>query len=307
MIVPPRISCGLAHFVLLVEQLLLSCNEHILIVIYDRQTSHITSEILRQNIGQTRIVFNIEFERTKILQNIQKYYNESSVIIAPLSDSVASVYHFFTVTFSKEIFNAESKVLYVIPENRPIFDDGTFIEFIGNFANYSIHFSVVQLNDIDFKVQSYVLPYVHNGDDIVIKTNTKEEFYTDAPVNVRKLMYPIRLRGLTVSYLASTFNPPFVYRVADFNAGASEHLSFIGGSDIRMVELLMERFNWTMNYFLPNYDEFLIGDLAAEECQECEFNRQFNDRVFRTDMSDQKRHHTVIESSEDIIKKYIPI
>lgn len=258
----------------LIQKILLASNENLLILFYDSKSSEVAAEILRQNITQPKIVYKYEVERINKNQNI---FYDNAIVISILSHSHSSF--FITNAYMNDRLNVMSKHLCVINE-RP---DQESDEMINYFRSNFIHFVVVQWTSNEFIIHTFALPYIQSNREI-IRIPAAKAFCS---ANPHEMIFPFNMNNINVTYFATNFNPPLLYRVQDFSISNRSAETFIDGIEVKMTELLMYQFNWNINFMVMNY-----SSINSNDCKECEVYRKFSGKIFRTTVP-LNRHHNI--------------
>lgn len=260
---------NLTHLLLLVNQLLLSCStENLLYLVFDSESAPLASAILQhhhQQPGKTIIILKLNKTFTEEEEHLQMDYT-NSIIISILSQSLSKVLRFFARKYNLDSINSISKHLCITEHKGPI--GRIYSKFKNMFEYKNIRIVLLQRTDDDFI--AHINPWPKSSTR-TIETYSKSTFKNST--NVCELLFPIDIRNTQMHYVSITNNPPYLYQVQDFRSG-SVH---IGGTEVRMMELLMSHWNWTVHFCTA--DDMTI---QAIRCTNCRHTQSKIDRVFKT-------------------------
>lgn len=263
------------NLLLLVNQLLLSSTEHLVCLVYDSDSAHIASAISQQQTNKSLIILNqISLEDSRI--QIELNY-KNSIIISIFSQPPIKVLQFIVEQYEKYLINVNAKHLYII--NTRIYQFDEVRNVIRKIQLRHIQMVLLEISENDDIIAySYLRPFStksFNDLQAFLITSIKNT------TNVRELIFPNDVSNTTVAYFSLSYNPPYVYQVQDFRSDSK----YVGGIEIRMMELLMDHWNWTVHFCKADKVTMKII-----QCHHCEQTQRKIDHVFKTTLH---RHHPI--------------
>lgn len=278
MIEPNSNLPNVSSLLLVIHQLLLSSNENTLLLLFDKVSSDLATEIFRLNVSQAKVVQTINSDIYNINERI---FYENTIIISIISRPIAHVGEDYLRVYYHEKLNRKSKHLCLISSQSSSSNNHSDIEeFSKFFIKHNIHVVPVvhHWNDSNFVIHSF---------ELAVRKTLRNLYPNDVlnkSENVRELIFPsFNVRDIDVTYYAINFNPPYLYRVEDFT---SESQTYLGGIEIRMMELLIDQLNWTVHF--ETFDQFL--KLTNDDSWRIETYQRINKRIFRTNVPTKRRH-----------------
>lgn len=284
MITEPQQLIGLSHLLLLINKLLLSSDETILLFIFDSDSSDIATKILCENVSLKSIV--IKFDPNNPID--KGMYQENAIMLSVISQQPSITSRFFIDAFLNKNINIKSKHLCIVNN----FAQQSEIEsFVSDCKTLKLNWVVLQLtNKGDILFHSSLIPYY--------SPTINERIINNSSV-VHDRLFSFKHRNISVLYIAFGLNPPFSYRVQDFKSNET----YLGGIDIRIIELLAEKWNWTLRFLEYSYT---AGQPATQDYHKnSKFDDRFTGRSFRTIVPKKRRHPYSYFHLQDFEKKYI--
>lgn len=271
MIDVPIHRLAISQLLLLINQLFLSSNETTLQFFYDTDTSSIATEIL--NLNNSRRFQMVIYKINADLETGIIYSYENSLIISTTSMPPFLAASFFDMAYIRQGLNQKSKHLCIMNG----FSRSAFEVFISFFRPSNVHVvPLARMNDTDdFIVYNFQLPSNPFNREI-FSIGPSDTVGVD---NMHELLFSLKIRNNFVVFSSMNLNPPYVYQVQDFGDNAE---TYIGGIEVRMMELLEEKWNWNVQVLVFNY--------TANSFDEYKIYRKFNGRIFRTILPQKHRH-----------------
>lgn len=263
-------QCVLARFLLLIHKLLLDSDESVLLLLYDSNSFDVATKILSLNIDQNKVVYNINpgyNTEHKIM------HHDDAIIISILTQSPAKASEFFDDMYTRDLMNLKSKHLFVM--NQQPVDNVGVRKFITRFRTNNMHLVLLQLVSDDFNIYTFQVPNFPANEMI---NYTSLSALQIADNDVHDTIFPFKLRSIAVMYRGLFFYPPYLYQVHDHNSMLSPAAKFydIDGIDVRILELLSEQWNWTVTFFLVDYN------VATDNSSDRGIYQKFIGRNYRT-------------------------
>lgn len=270
---------NLTSMLLVINRLLLSSNEPILLILFDESSSDLATEILRlQNNSQTKIVHKI-----KSINLSKRIAYENSIIISAISQpSITKTGDDLIRVYSRNKLDKKSKHLCIFSyfNNKNDVPEA----FLKYFIERNIHLVLLllrQRNDSNqFEIQTFTLHYLRNSLSLTLSTS---DVLQEQGEKARELIFPFQIQSIDVRFYVVYFNPPYIYRVQDFTENAK---TYIGGIEIRMMDWLADRLNWTVEYVVFNFSSaYLKGGQNSVKMYE-----RFRSRLYQTYLPTKRRH-----------------
>lgn len=283
--IAPQNTLQISSLLLVINRFLLSSNEHYLLLMFDSISSDLATEICQQNIYQVKIVYKLDSN----LYNIKEKINiDRSIIISTVSHQFVNlVRDAFIWAYMYQILDRKSKHLCILNSADDNLNRLTDMEkFSEHFFLANIHLiPMLWTNNNKFLLYTFYLPGAPGNFSLIKMTPT--DLLQENGVNVNDLIFPYRLKHINVVYRVFYFNPPYLNRVQDILLNSSALSStYIGGIDVRMMELLSDKFDWNVLFVLVN---------TLEERRlvwiESEMYHKFIGQTFRTIIPVNRRHN----------------
>lgn len=260
---------GLSHILFIIKKLFLSSNESLLLFLFDTDSTDIATQILCEPLllHQSIIVINIDPSITTSI-NTGMYY-ENAIILSVISQQPSMASQFFINAYLNKELNSKSKHLCIFNDKLSV-QRSEIESFVRDLHKQRLYLALLQwTNDGDILI--YPPSIDHNN------LPTKAKTFNINSSNVQDL-FSLKHRNISVVYIAFRLIPPFTYHVQDFTSSET----YMGGIDIRIFELLIEKWNWTVQFlkFKP-----LIQDGPAVNLFE-----KIYDHPYRTILPEKRRH-----------------
>lgn len=264
---------------LVVNRLLLSSNEPILLILFDESSSDLATEILRlQNNSQTKIVHKI-----RSINLSERIAYENSIIISAITQpSITKTGDDLIRVYNRKKLDKISKHLCIFS----FFNNKSDVPeaFLRYFIERNIHLVLLllqQRNDSNhFEIQTFTLHSLRNSSSLTLSTS---DVLQEQGEKARDLIFPFQIQSIDVSFYVVYFNPPYTYRVQDFTENAK---TYIGGIEIRMMDWLADRLNWTVEYVIFNFTSSYLKDGQNS----VKMYKRFRSRLYRTNLPTKRRH-----------------
>lgn len=242
-------------------------------MIFDSESAHLASAISQQQTNKALIIQH-NISAKKWVNKIDTNY-ANTIIISILSQPPLKVLQFFLKQYDNHLINLYTKHLCITRTQFVINRGDKMWQLIKMFQRKNIQFVLLESND-DFIAHSYLWPYSTKSFNDVQKNHISSN-----STNVRELIFPNDVRNTIIAYFYLSYNPPYVYQVQDFHNGSV----FVGGIEIRMMEMLMDRWNWTVQFYKPDH-----ASMARINCRHCEEMQRQIDHRFKTNLRTNRRH-----------------
>lgn len=266
----PQYALNATNILFLMHKLLLSSTETLLIILYDPDCSLLTTAILRQTYTQSIVAYQITNSTT--VESLHQSNNiiDNAIVISIFCRNRPSIAQ-QTLTRYYNHFYINRKFTHFCLIHTKNYNDKKMemTDFIRSFLKLNVRMVPVLITkrneDYDFNVFTSSSSWSYSPSTQTLSTEYSSSFlmHRDKHLNMNELLVPvINIQNQSAYYFCSDYNAPLVYRVRAF----SENVTlFIGGTEVRMMNLIAERMKWNVQFCLPpskppyynidNYDE----------------------------------------------------
>lgn len=252
----PQYTLNATNILFLVHTLLLSSTETLLIILYDPDCSHLTTAILRQTYTHSIVAYQIT-NSTSVESLHQSNIIDNAIIISIFGRNRPSIAQ-QTLTRYYNHFYINRKFTHFCLIHTTNYHDKKMemTDFIRSFLKLNVRMVPVLIAkrkaDYDFNVFTSSSSWSYSPSTQTLSTEYSSSFLMqqeDKHLNMNQLLVPvINIQNLSAYYFCSDYNAPHAYRVRAF----SENVTlFVGGTEVRMLNLIAERMKWNVQFCLP--------------------------------------------------------
>lgn len=261
-------SVEIRNLIIFLHLLFLSAPERLIVIIYNTNSTHIAENIVNTNTTKTWALVNIDEQNAS--DGLFNFGHEAPLLITVLLWPLEDIDTFLHGMYATQKLNFKSNHIICIESAT---NNTKFLWKI--YRKYSSIgcFLVPVCWSPQLLVHTHTMPRNTVPSARKLTLNEIQSFE-----NVYQSVFRSDHMNLSTMYLSRGFAPPYIFRTTGTKNGIQ--MNSIDGSEVSMLLLIAERFNWKIRFFIRDLASLRAG-IQHKDCFDCDINDKYIARLFK--------------------------